>query len=154
MRAVIDSLPSSELRQEYDHIYSTIYNRLNGSTLFGSLKRVDTSSNPGNLIRRSHELANEILNWSMEDLSEAEPAKSLRRLLFDRRAFIETESYDLRHHLLLQGTCYSMYFFPAVRLSLVAAAKSVGHRNDPCGELMKERSDTARLIRNYSYLFH
>lgn len=151
--AVTDSLSRSSLRQEYEFIYSSIRDRLSNPSQTARLSDIDSFSNPDNPVRRSHHLGIEIQNTWKEQRVSGEGNTTLDKFLFDRHGFIETNFYVLRHHLLLQGTTYSMYFFPAVRLSLVAAGSLVGLK-DPCGRLMKERSATAGIIRDHAYLFH
>jgi tetratricopeptide (TPR) repeat protein len=64
---------------------------------------------------------------------------------------LESGFSELRHNLLLQGTSYMMYFWPAARLSLVAAAGQLGIK-DPVGTLMTERSESTKIINAHSYL--
>lgn len=83
--------------------------------------------------------------------SEREAKVRLKSFLYDARGWFEAGFYELRHNLLLQGTSYMRYFLPAVRLLLVGAAAQFGIK-DPAGTLMRERSETTKIINAHSYL--
>jgi hypothetical protein len=153
IHAVTNSLSRSSLREEYEFIYLSIHDRLSNPSKMPTLSDIDSFSNPDNPLRRSHHVSIEILNTLKQQLVRGEGDTNLDKFLFDRRGFIETAFYALRQHLLVQGTTYSMWFFPAVRLSLVAAGGLSGLK-DPCGRLMAERFETARIIRDHTRLYH
>jgi hypothetical protein len=150
--AAVRSLPQSSVREEYESLYLIIHKLLQGHVV-RTERNQSRFFNRDNLICRSHQLAFEILAEPVKIATELTAKAQLKSFLYDERGRLETHFYELRHHLLLQGTSYLMYFFPAARLSLVGSAIQFG-MTDPAGNLMKERSETTKLINEHSYLFH
>ncbi len=150
--AAVRSIPHSFIQEEYESVYLRIYELLHGNALNPEPVQRPVS-NAHNLISQSHKLGIEISAGYQNATREPDPEQHLRSFLYDSRGWLETGFYGLRHNLLLQGTSYMMYFFPAVRLSLVAAGAQLG-LEDPAGSVMKARAETARIINDHSYLFH
>jgi hypothetical protein len=149
MLAAVRSLPHSSIQEEYEWVYLSINNLLRGQVVTGESNQRRISDRE-NLISKSHQLSFEIVT-GFKTISEQSAQVWLKSLLYNDRAWLESGFSELRHNLLLQGTSYMMYFWPAARLSLVAAAGQFGIK-DPVGTLMTERSESTKIINAHSYL--
>jgi hypothetical protein len=150
MLAAVRDLPHSSIQEEYEWVYLSIHKLLQGHVITGESNRKRIPDRE-NLISKSHELSFEILTGSVKTIPEQNAQAQLKSFLYDDRAWLESGFYELRENLLLQGTSYMMYFWPAARLALVAAAAQFDI-TDPAGTLMKERAETSKIINAHSYL--
>lgn len=148
MLAALRALPDTVLRQEYEALYSSLARRLRGEDAPAPVIPPRPPGTAGSVLRNSHELAAEILQRAPTAQAE------FSGWLADQRGWFETSFFELRHHLLLQGTAYyQMYFFPAVRLALATVA---GRHNltDPAARLMLERWETHGRLRDHLNLLN
>lgn len=147
MLAAIRSLPNSSLRQEYEVIYSAVAGWLQGNAqLIPALPQLPPDA-PQSVLHNSHELAKEVLELGLG--TQDTFLSGLNTLLADPRGWWETSLFELRYNLLLQGSGhYQVYFFPAVRLALIAAA-SRHNIKDPAARLMLERWETYEGLRDH-----
>jgi hypothetical protein len=146
MLIAVRALPDSPLCQEYVAVYSAIDALLRGQSPIPVLPARSPDA-AGNLIRGSHEVVAEVLARTAEGQPGASEAAWFDDYLYDRRGWLETYFYELRHSLLLRGGNYMMYFFPATRLAFAAVGVKAG-RKDPAGCLMAERWETYNQLRD------
>lgn len=149
MLAAIRGLPASPLREEYEAVYSAIDAMLRGQNPNAPVLPARSPETAGSILRRSHEVAAQVLASAGEGQPTVRDGAWIADSLYDRRGWLETKFFELRHHLLLQGTgCYMMYFFPAARLAF-AATRGTSGSQDPAGRLMAERWETHEQLRDY-----
>lgn len=175
-RQMLDGLqrlsPSGYYR-DYHNLYSAIARALDGE-----LPDEVVLSAPESVIRRSHDLASSILQTLREaatnegqpdemsrtqigegnrvpqasGVSPAVDPHTLSRLLSDRRGWMDTERYKLENGTLSSGSgLYMIYFFPALRLALIALHRGAS-RPDAAARFMRESAETHKVIQMYNYV--
>jgi tetratricopeptide (TPR) repeat protein len=78
----------------------------------------------------------------------------LTEALADRRGWMDTNSYELKDGVFSSGSgLYMIYFFPAVRLALVAVGSLV-NQADPASRFMAERVEVHKASKNYWHEIH
>ena len=144
--AVVEALPPSALRTEYQTVYGAIR-----EMLVGRAPTAIELPDPGSPIQRSHGLAAMALIRAAEAQRKAEDGRWLVDLLCDRRGWWETTNCELKDGSMSRGGgLYLICFFPAVRLAFAAIGFQVGLR-DPAACYMRRRRRAAKIIKEHEW---
>src|SRR5205085_2671881 len=104
---------------------------------------------PKSPLRQSHDLAVSLLEMAQANSADPLLPVRLTEALGDRRGWMDTDSYELKDGVFSSGSgLYMIYFFPAVRLALVAMGSLV-NQADPAARLMVERTEVHKASKNY-----
>ncbi len=148
MLKAVGGLPNSESRYQYEVTYETI-----GSWLAGDRLTPQELSFTNTPIQLSHRFSLSVFAKSIDELSHSAAADWLLDSYAQREGWIETNDFEIDNGSLSMGrSTYTIYFFPAVRLSYIAVGQMYG-LTDPAAQLMVERIQTNDLYKKYSYLF-
>lgn len=152
MLLAIRSFSDSAIRDQYEQIYRSIHDLLKTETRqivpFADHK-VDSDKN---VIRGSHQLAFNLIDKIISTQKDQRTHEWLNDLIYSFRWWEESDRFEFKDSLLISGVgIYQVYFFPAVRLLLVAAGLKAGVP-DPAGRIMRERRETHKLLSDRDYL--
>lgn len=152
MLTAVCSMSPSTVKDRYENIYQNIFTLLNGGTP-QIVSAPDSPNDDENIIAKSHSLSAEILRRIKDTPADQRTEKWLNDLLYDRSWWEESDRFIFRDSLLIQGHgLYGIYFFPAVRLALLAASLSVSQTGDSAARLMRERRETYKILNDREYL--
>jgi hypothetical protein len=148
MLLAVRSMSPSTVKEQYEAVYQTIFSFLKGETPQRPLILDFAGGNSENIIDESHRLCAEILHRIADTPADQRTKHWLDDLLYSRRWWEESDRFQFRDSLLIQGHgLYGIYFFPAVRLALLAANLSA-REGDPAARIMRERCETQKLLKN------
>lgn len=143
----VRDLPESTYRQEYETVYQTIYDWLNGA-----VNPAPVPPSPESLIQQSHALAIAILARAFEAVSQNEGSAWLEEMLSNRHGWIDS-NHELRDGAFTFAfRPYRNYVFPAVRLAAVAVGARHG-LSDPAARMLAERKLVKELLDEHNRAF-
>lgn len=154
MLVAVRSMLPSAVKHEYENIYLSILTLLNGETLHLVSARNLIGDIEG-IIANSHKLSVDILSRISNTPADQRTKRWFDELLYERRWWEESDQFILKDALLIQGNGHHQtYFFPAVRLALLAASSSVTVRSgDSVVQIMRERREISKILKNHEFLF-
>jgi tetratricopeptide (TPR) repeat protein len=151
MLVAIQAMSASAIKEQYETIYRNISDILHGRT-FNKPAVNSSDDNSENIIDKSHRLATEILSRIVETPAGERTERWLENLLYSCCWWEESDRFFFKDSLLIQGHGqYGIYFFPAVRLALIAAGLQA-QITDPAVRIMRERRETHKLLKDHEYL--
>lgn len=148
MLKAVGGLPDSELRDRYQLTYETI-----AKWLAGDRPSPQKSSFTNSPIQLSHQFSLSLFEKAIDEISHSAAGDWLLDSYEQRDGWIETYDFEIDNGSLSHGrSTYTIYFFPAVRLSYIAVGQVYG-LSDPAAQFMVERIQTNDLYKKYSYVF-
>ena len=153
MLIAVRSMSPSAVKDQYENIYQNILSFLNDETSPTVLVSDLPDEKDSNAIAQSHKLSAEVLRRIKDTPTDERTAEWLNELLYDRSWWEVSERFVFRDCLLIQSNGQQeSYFFPAVRLALLAAGLSAAQAGDPSAQIMRERRETYKIINEYEHL--
>lgn len=147
--SAVRGLPPSVERSDYEAVYRSIALLLEDKSF-----TVPVLSSPDGLLRQSHDLAVSLLDMAQANFADPTLPTRLTEALGDRRGWMDTNSYELKDGVFSSGSgLYMIYFFPAVRLALIAVGSLV-NQSDPAARLMVERTEVHKASKRYWHEIH
>jgi tetratricopeptide (TPR) repeat protein len=147
--STVRDLPPSVERSDYEAIYEAIALLLENRPF-----TIPALSAPESPLRQSHDLAVSLLEATQANSADPVLPTRLTGALNDRRGWMDTNSYELKDGVFSSGTgLYMIYFFPAVRLALIAVGSLV-NQADPAARLMVERTEVHKASKNHWHEIH
>lgn len=148
MLKAVGGLPDSALREQYQVTYGAIAKWLAGDRV--SPEELSFGSSP---IQLSHRFSLSLFSKAIDELSRSAAGDWLLDSFAQREGWSETYDFEIDNGSLSMGrSTYTIYFFPAARLSYIAVGQTYGLK-DPVAPFVVERVQTNDVYKQYSHVF-
>lgn len=146
MLLAAEAMEMSPRKQDYQLIYGAILQILDGSTPPLLTDTADAEPQ-GKIISHSHSQAITIINKILLTEPDERSEQWLNEIQNQEKWWHESSRFEFRDLGLAHGSgLFGIYFFPAVRLALLAAGRAANVR-DPAARIMMKRGEINELLR-------